>query len=126
MRSLLVRWLINVLAIYVAVQVVPGVDYDRGPLGLLLVAALFGLVNATVRPLLTVLTCPFILVTLGLFLFVINAAMLLLTAWLSSIFDLGLQVSGFGSAFAAGLMISLTSLLLSFLVGEREVRVARH
>jgi len=126
MRSLLVRWLINVLAIYVAVQVVPGVDYDRGPLGLLLVAALFGLVNATVRPLLTVLTCPFILVTLGLFLFVINAAMLLLTAWLSNIFDLGLQVSGFGSAFAAGLMISLTSLLLSFLVGEREVRVARH
>jgi putative membrane protein len=79
-----------------------------------------------VRPLLTVLTCPFILVTLGLFLFVINAMMLLLTAWLSGIFDLGLHVSGFGSAFAAGLMISLTSLLLSFLVGEREVRVVRH
>jgi putative membrane protein len=126
MRSLLVRWLINILAIYVAVQVVPGVDYDRGPLGLLVVAAIFGLVNATVRPLLTVLTCPFILVTLGLFLFVINAMMLLLTAWLSGIFDLGLHVSGFGSAFAAGLMISLTSLLLSFLVGEREVRVVRH
>jgi putative membrane protein len=126
MRSLLVRWLINILAIYVAVQVVPGVDYDRGPLGLLVVAALFGLVNATVRPLLTVLTCPFILLTLGLFLFVINAAMLLLTAWLSDIFHLGLHVSGFASAFAAGLMISLTSLLLSFLVGEREVRVVRH
>jgi putative membrane protein len=126
MRSLLVRWLINILAIYVAVQVVPGVDYDRGPLGLLVVAAIFGLVNATVRPLLTVLTCPFILVTLGLFLFVINAMMLLLTAWLSGIFDLGLHVSGFGSAFAAGLMISLTSLLLSVLVGEREVRVVRH
>jgi putative membrane protein len=126
MRSLLVRWLINILAIYLAVQVVPGVDYDHGPLGLLVVAAIFGLVNATVRPLLTVLTCPFILVTLGLFLFVINAMMLLLTAWLSGIFDLGLHVSGFGSAFAAGLMISLTSLLLSFVVGEREVRVVRH
>ncbi|MDH4131064.1 MAG: phage holin family protein [Gemmatimonadota bacterium] len=126
MRSLLVRWLINILAIYVAVQVVPGVDYDRGPLGLLVVAAIFGLVNATVRPLLTVLTCPFILVTLGLFLFVINAIMLLLTAWLSSVFNLGFEVSGFGSAFGAGLMISLTTLLLSFLVGDRDVRVVRH
>ena len=125
MRSLLVRWLINILAIYVAVQVVPGVDYDRGPLGLLAVAAIFGLVNATIRPLLTVLTCPFILVTLGLFLFVINAVMLLLTAWLSDMFGLGLHVSGFGSAFAAGLLISVTSLFLSFLVGEREVRVIR-
>jgi putative membrane protein len=126
MRSLLIRWLINILAIYVAVQVVPGVDYDRGPFGLLLVAAIFGLVNATVRPLLTVLTCPFVLVTLGLFLFVINAMMLLLTARLSDILNLGLHVSGFGSAFAAGLMISLISLLLSFLVGERGVRVVRH
>jgi putative membrane protein len=64
-------------------------------------------------------------VTLGLFLFVINAVMLLLTAWVSSVFDLGFHVTGFGSAFSAGLMISLTSLLLSFLVGEREVRVVR-
>ena len=65
MRPLVVRWLINTLALYVAVQVVPGVDYDRGPIGLLLVAVLFGLVNATLRPLLTLLTCPIVLVTLG-------------------------------------------------------------
>ena len=125
MRSLFVRWLINTLALYVAVQVVPGVDYDRGPVGLLLVAILFGLVNAFLRPLLTLLTCPLVLVTLGLFLFVINAVLLLLTGWLSSQFDLGFRVAGFWPAFWAGLLISMVSLFLSLMVGEREVKVIR-
>ena len=125
MRSLFVRWLINTLALYVAVQVVPGVDYDRGPVGLLLVAILFGLVNAFLRPLLTLLTCPLVLVTLGLFLFVNNAVLLLLTGWLSSQFDLGFRVAGFWPAFWAGLLISLVSLFLSLMVGEREVKVIR-
>ena len=125
MRSLFVRWLINTLALYVAVQVVPGVDYDRGPVGLLLVAVLFGLVNAFLRPLLTLLTCPLVLVTLGLFLFVINALLLLLTGWLSAQFDLGFRVAGFWPAFWAGLLISLVRLFLSLMVGEREVKVIR-
>jgi putative membrane protein len=124
-RSLFIRWLINTLALYVAVQVVPGVDYDRGPVGLLVVAALFGLVNAFLRPLLTLLTCPLVLVTLGFFLFVINALLLLFTAWLSVQFDLGFRVNGFWPAFWAGLLISLVSLFLSIVVGEKEVRVVR-
>lgn len=125
MRSLIVRWLINTLALYVAVRVVPGVDYTGGPAGLVIVAALFGLVNATLRPLLAMLTCPLVLVTLGFFLFVINAMMLLLTGWLSRQFDLGFQVDGFWPAFWAGLLVSLVSLLLSIMVGEKEVRVIR-
>jgi putative membrane protein len=125
MRPLFVRWLINTLALYVAVQVVPGVDYNHGPIGLLLVAALFGLVNAFLRPLLTLLTCPLVLVTLGLFLFVINALLLLITAWMSRQFDLGFEVNGFWPAFWAGLLISLVSLFLSLIVGEKEVRVVR-
>ena len=125
MRSLLIRWLINTLAIYVAVRVVPGVEYTGGATGLIGVAALFGLVNATLRPLLTFLTCPLVLVTLGLFLFVINAMMLLFTAWLSSRFNLGFAVAGFWPAFWAGLLISVVSLLLSIMVGEKEVRVVR-
>ena len=123
MRPLLVRWLINTLAIYVAVQVVPGVQYVGGPVGFLLVALLFGLVNATVRPLLALLTCPLVMLTLGLFLFVINAMMLLLTGWLSRQFELGFRVAGFWPAFWAGLLISLVSLFLSIVVGEKEVRV---
>jgi putative membrane protein len=125
MRSLLIRWLINTLALYLAVQVVPGVDYRGGAGGLLLVAAIFGLVNATLRPLLTFLTCPLVLMTLGFFLFVINAMMLLFTGWLSSRFDLGFVVTGFWPAFWAGLLISLVSLFLSLVVGEKEVRVTR-
>ena len=100
MRSLLIRWLINTLALYVAVQVVPGRRLRRRAGGLLLVAALFGLVNATLRPLLTLLTCPLVLVTLGLFLFVINAMMLLFTGWLSRQFDLGLP----GERLLAGVL----------------------
>lgn len=123
MRPLLIRWLINTLAIYVAVRVVPGVEYAGGPVGFLLVALLFGLVNATVRPLLAFLTCPLVLLSLGLFLFVINAMMLLLTGWLSSQFDLGFRVAGFWPAFWAGLLISLVGLFLSIVVGEKEVRV---
>lgn len=125
MRSLLIRWLINTLALYLAVQIVPGVDYRGGATGLLVVAAIFGLVNATLRPLLTFLTCPLVLVTLGFFLFVINAMMLLFTGWLSSRFDLGFVVSGFWPAFWAGLLISIISMFLSLMVGEKEVRVIR-
>lgn len=125
MRSLIIRWLINTLALYVAVRVVPGVAYSGGPAGLIIVAALFGLVNATLRPILAMLTCPLVLVTLGLFLFVINAMMLLFTGWLSRQFDLGFQVNGFWPAFWAGLLVSLVSLFLSIMVGEKEVRVVR-
>lgn len=126
MRSLFIRWLINTLALYLAVRVVPGVTYHGGPTGLLLVAALFGLVNAFVRPLLTFLTCPLVLVTLGLFLFVINAMMVLLTGWLSQRFQLGFTVAGFWAAFWAGLLVSVVSLLLSLMVGgEQQVRVIR-
>jgi putative membrane protein len=124
-RSLFIRWLINTLALYVAVQVVPGVDYVGGAVGLLVVAAIFGLVNATLRPLLTLLTCPLVVVTLGLFLFVINALMILFTGWLSARFDLGFTVAGFWPAFWGGLLISLVSLFLSIVVGEKEVRVEK-
>jgi putative membrane protein len=124
-RSLLVRWLINTLAIYIAIRLVPGVHYVGGPLGLVIVALLFGLVNATLRPILTFLTCPLVLVTLGFFIFVINGLLLMLTAWLSTQLDIGFSVDGFGAAFLAGLLISLVSLLLSLAVGENQIKVQR-
>jgi putative membrane protein len=124
-RPLLIRWLINTLAIYVAVQIVPGVHFSRGPVQILVVALLFGLVNATVKPLLTFLTCPLVLVSLGLFLFVINGMMLLVLSWLSYHLDLGFSVDGFGPALVAGLLMSLVSFLLSVLVGEKTVVVHR-
>jgi putative membrane protein len=125
MRSLVIRWLINTLAIYVAIRLVPGVHYVGGPMGLIVVALLFGLVNATLRPLLTFLTCPLVLITLGFFLFVINGLMLMFTAWLSTQLDIGFSVDGFGSAFFAGLLISIVSFILSLAVGEKDVVIKK-
>lgn len=125
MRSLIIRWLINTLAIYIAIRIVPGVHYAGGPVGLVVVALLFGLVNATLRPLLTFLTCPLVLLTLGFFLFVINGLMLMFTAWLSSQFDVGFSVDGFGTAFLAGLLISVVSFILSVAVGTNDIKIQR-
>ncbi len=83
-----------------------GTRLQRRPsLQLLLVAAVFGIVNSLLRPLLTVLTCPLIVLTLGIFTLVINALMLLVTGWLSTRWDLGFTVSGFWPAFWGGLVV---------------------
>jgi putative membrane protein len=125
MRTLFVRWIINALALYVAVNVIPGIHFTRSAGQLLIVAAIFGIVNSALRPILTVLTCPLVVLTLGLFTFVINALLLLVTAWLSSQFDLGLVVDGFGAAFVGGLLIGIVSVLLSIFVGESRVQMRR-
>src|SRR5690242_817264 len=73
MRSLLLHWLLNAAALWVAAWLLPGLDFQGTIVQLLLVAAVFGVVNSLLRPILTVLTCPLIVITLGLFTLVINA-----------------------------------------------------
>ncbi len=123
MRSLFVRWLINTLAIYLAIRLIPGIHFDGGAGALLAVAAIFGLVNSFLRPILTVLTCPLVLLTLGFFTLVINALLLLVTASLSRTLGLGLSVEGFWPAFWAGILIGVVSTVISLLVGEGQVKV---
>ncbi|HKV73952.1 MAG TPA: phage holin family protein [Gemmatimonadales bacterium] len=123
MRSLFVRWLINTLAIYLAIRLIPGIHFDGGAGALLTVAAIFGLVNSFLRPILTVLTCPLVLLTLGFFTLVINALLLLVTASLSKTLGLGLSVEGFWPAFWAGILIGVVSTVISLLVGEGQVKV---
>ena len=127
MSRLLVRWLINAIALWVAIQIVPGLNYtSESGLSLLLIALIFGLVNALVRPVLVLLTCPLIVVTMGLFLLVINAVMLALTEWLSGIFDLGLVIDGFWPTFWGAVVISIVSAVINLLVkDEREAERAR-
>ena len=121
MKLFLVRWLINAVALYIAVQLIPGLTFEDDVGKLLLVSLVFGLVNSLLRPILTILTCPLMLLTLGLFTFVINALMLLATSWLSQKFALGFAASGFWPAFWGGLIISLISWALSLvLVSESE------
>ena len=115
----LVRLLINAAALWVATHIVPGIAYEGRWTSLLVVALVFGVLNASVRPLIKVLTFPLLILTLGLFTFVINALMLMLTGWISDRLNLGLHVAGFWSAFWGGLVVSIVSLTLSIFVRSR-------
>jgi putative membrane protein len=79
--------------------------------------------NASVRPILKLLSLPALILTLGLFIFVVNALMLWLTGWVSGLLGLGFHVDGFWSAFVGGLVISLVSFVLSIFAGEHHVNV---
>ena len=119
----LLRLLINAAALWVAIQLVDGIDHRGSWWSLLFVALVFGVLNASVRPLLKLLSIPLLIVTLGLFIFVINAVMLRLTSWVSGLLNLGFYVDGFWSAFFGGLVVSIVSLLLSLFTGARKVNV---
>ncbi len=114
---MLIRWVINAIAIWVAIELVPGIEHTGTAVSLLLIALVFGLVNALVRPFLKLLTCPLIILTLGLFVLVLNAAMLGLTAWLAP----SLHIAGFWPAFWGALIISVVSGFMSVVLkDERE------
>ena len=126
MRSLLLHWVLNAASLWVAAALVPGLEF-HGSIGrLLLVAAVFGIVNSILRPLLTILTCPLIALTLGLFTLVINGLMLLVTGRLSESWNLGFTVSGFWAAFFGGLVVGLVSMVLSMALARKESPVARY
>ena len=114
----LVRLLVNAAALWVATQVVSGVTFDGGPLPMLGVALVFGVVNALLRPVAKILTFPIIIVTLGIFALVINGLMLWLTSSLSSALGLGFHVRGFWAAFWGAIVVSLVSLVLSMLIRD--------
>jgi putative membrane protein len=124
MRHLLIRWLVNAVALAVAAFLLPGLRLEQDLGSLLAVAAVFGIVNALVRPLLTVLSCPLVVVTLGLFVFVINGLMLLLTGWISRQYGLGFEVEGFWTAVLGGIIVGLVSTAATLVVGTREGRSA--
>jgi putative membrane protein len=118
-----VRWLIGALGLWLAQALVRGVEI-RGTGTLLLAALLLGFVNAVVRPIVVLLTLPFTVLTLGLFLWVINAMMLSLVAALLD----GFTLRGFGSALLGALVISLTGWIASWYIGPSgrfEVMVIR-
>lgn len=116
---LLVRWAVNAIAIWVAIELVPGIEHSGTAASLFLIALIFGLVNALVRPFLTLLTCPLIILTLGLFVLVLNALMFGLTAWLVP----SLTIDGFWPAFFGALIVSVVSGFINMLIkDDREVR----
>lgn len=108
MTHLLLVWLINALAVYATASLLGGI-YVKSFWSALLVALVLGLINAIVKPILVFFSIPFIIVTLGLFLLIINALMLMLAAVLVD----GFSVSSFGWAVLGSLVISLVSWMLS-------------
>lgn len=118
--SLIVRLLVNAAALWAAVQLVPGLSYAGPWYGLLVVALVFGLINTLVRPIVKFFTLPFLFVTLGLFIFVINALMLWLTSWIAQGFGYSFRVSGFVAAFTGALVVSFVSFVLSWFVKEEK------
>jgi putative membrane protein len=122
--KLLVRWVITGLALFAAAWLVPGIVVEgNGWAVYAVMAVILGLINAIVRPALKLLTCPLIILTLGIFVLVING----FTLWLSSQiaqswFNVGYYVDGFGAAFLGGLIVSVVSVILSALVKEEDDR----
>ncbi len=123
MRFLL--WVIvNALALAVATWLLPGISLTADTQGhrflaLLVVAVVFGLVNAIVRPVVMLLSLPFIILTLGLLILVINACLLLLTSWISQQLGLGFHVDGFWTALLGGVVVAVATWVLELVVGDR-------
>lgn len=121
MFRLLLRWVINAIALWAAIQIVPGLEHQaESGVSLLIIALIFGLVNALIRPIVILFTCPLVLLTMGLFILVINTIMLSLTIWLSSdVFNLGLTSTGFWTTFFGAVVISVVSGVINLLVKDK-------
>lgn len=119
MSQFLVRLFVNAVALGVAAVIVPGIGFAGSETGaiinVLIVALIFGLVNAIIKPVLALVTCPFYILTLGLFTFVVNALMLMLTSWLVGP---RFVVEGFWPAFFGSIIISFVSTVLSTMLKD--------
>ena len=111
MKSFLVRWLLNAVAILLAAYLIPGIEVS-GPLAILAAAALLGILNALIRPLLILLTLPINILTLGLFTLIINGLLL----WMVSSLIKGFFIQGFWVAVLGALVISLFNWLINRLI----------
>jgi putative membrane protein len=116
--KLLVRWVCNVIALFVAAWILSGVSYGDQWWTLFIAAAVFTLVNAWVKPILAVLSIPFIIVTLGLFYFLINVLMLYLTDWLVPDFE----IRTFWWAVLAAIIVSIVNGLLNLFLPDDDDR----
>jgi putative membrane protein len=127
MTKFILRWVINAVALYLAIFLLDGrgVNFSGNWVSIIWLALIFGLVNAFLGPLLKLLTCPLIILTLGLFTILINTFLFWLTGWIGQSFNLGLTINGFWPAFLGGLIMSVVSVVLSMFVRDELVRSRR-
>lgn len=125
MTKFILRWVINAVAIFLAIRFVPGISLQSGWAGVIWLALIFGLVNAFLRPLLKLLTCPLIIVTLGLFTLLINTFLFWLTGQIGQFFGIAITIDGFWPAFLGGLIVSIVSVVLTLILKD-ELKGRRH
>ncbi|HZJ22078.1 MAG TPA: phage holin family protein [Anaerolineales bacterium] len=120
MTKFVLRWVINAVALYLAVLILPGIDLRSDLVSILWLALIFGLVNALFRPLIQILTCPLILLTLGLFTLVINTFLFWLTSVIGQSFGFGLTISDpvWWNAFLGGLVVSIVSVVMTLILKD--------
>lgn len=120
----LIRWLINAVALWVTTKVVSGINLEaegtsKGILTIVVVALIFGLVNAIIKPILKIVGCVFYILTLGLIALVVNALLFLLVDWLAGLLDLPFSIDGFWPAFWGAIVMGVVSWALSLIVPDR-------
>jgi putative membrane protein len=119
MQRLILRWAINAVAIWVALTFVPGIHQTQtGWLPIIGLAVIFGVVNALLRPLIELLTCPLIVLTLGLGTLLINTLLFWLSGQIGQYFGVGFTVDGFWPAFFGALVVSVVSVVLTLFVKD--------
>lgn len=113
MNRFIIRWIINAVALYIAIAIVPGIHMQSSNwLSIIWLALIFGVINALLSPLLKFLTCPLILLTLGLFTLVINTVLFWLAGRVGELFGVGFTVAGFLPALLGSIVVSVISVLL--------------
>jgi len=125
MTRFILRWAINAIAIFLAVRFVPGISLQSGWVSVLWLALILGLVNAFLRPLLKLLTCPLIIVTLGLFTLLINTFLFWLTGQIGQWIGIHLVINGFLPAFLGGLVVSVVSVIMTLILKD-ELKAGHH
>lgn len=123
--KLLIRWIISTLALFAAAYLIPGIRVEDPNAWMVyaLMALILGLVNAIIRPFLKLLSCPLILLTLGVFVLVINGVSFLLAARIAEAVGVGFYVDGFWSAFLGALVVSVITVFFTvFLKDGNEKR----
>ena len=124
--KLIIRWVVSTLALFVAAYLIPGIRVEDPNAWMVyaMMALILGLVNAVIRPLLKLLSCPLIILTLGVFVLVINGASFLLAARIAEAFGVGFYVDGFWSALLGALIVSVISVFFNIFLKDRNEGVS--
>ena len=120
MTKFILRLVINAIALYLAIQILPGIELMSGLVSIIWLALIFGIVNALFRPLLQFLTCPLIILTLGLFTLVINTFLFWLTSVIGQSFGIALVINDpvWWNAFLGGLVVSIVSVVMTLILKD--------